>query len=35
MLGAGTYGQIYASYLKEEGVNLVRFIDEAYCFQGI
>jgi hypothetical protein len=34
LLRAGTYGQIYVSYLKEEGVNLVGLIDDAFYFQG-
>lgn len=34
IIGAGTHGQIYASYLKEAGVNIVGFIDDADHFQG-
>jgi sugar O-acyltransferase (sialic acid O-acetyltransferase NeuD family) len=28
IIGAGTHGQIYASYLKEEGVKVVGFVDD-------
>ncbi|QLE02501.1 NeuD/PglB/VioB family sugar acetyltransferase [Galbibacter sp. BG1] len=28
IIGAGTQGQVYASYLKEAGVNIVGFIDD-------
>ena len=28
IIGAGTQGQIYASYLKEAGVNIIGFIDD-------
>lgn len=28
IIGAGTYGQIYASYLNEAGVQIVGFIDD-------
>ncbi|MBU2951990.1 NeuD/PglB/VioB family sugar acetyltransferase [Tamlana agarivorans] len=34
IIGAGTHGQIYASYLKEADVNIVGFIDDADSFQG-
>ncbi|SFD07439.1 acetyltransferase [Algibacter pectinivorans] len=28
IIGAGTQGQVYASYLKEDGINIVGFIDD-------
>ena len=28
IIGAGTHGQIYASYLKEAGINIIGFIDD-------
>ena len=28
IIGAGTQGQVYASYLKEAGVNLIGFVDD-------
>ncbi|WP_318308091.1 acetyltransferase [Flagellimonas crocea] len=28
IIGAGTHGQIYASYLREEGINVVGFVDD-------
>ncbi|AXT59920.1 sialic acid O-acetyltransferase [Aquimarina sp. AD10] len=28
IIGAGTQGQVYASYLKEAGVNIIGFIDD-------
>lgn len=28
VIGAGTQGQVYASYLKEAGVNLIGFVDD-------
>ena len=28
IIGAGTYGEVYLSYLKEEGVNVIGFIDD-------
>ncbi len=28
IIGAGTHGQIYASYLKEEGIEVVGFVDD-------
>lgn len=34
IIGAGTHGQIYASYLKEAGINVIGFIDDADSFQG-
>ena len=34
IIGAGTHGQIYASYLKEAGINLIGYIDDADSFQG-
>lgn len=34
IIGAGTHGQIYASYLKEAGVTVVGFIDDADFYQG-
>lgn len=34
IIGAGTHGQIYASYLKEAGVDIVGFIDDADSFHN-
>ena len=34
IIGAGTHGQIYASYLKEAGVEIVGFIDDADSFHN-
>ncbi|MFC4220525.1 acetyltransferase [Flagellimonas marina] len=28
IIGAGTHGQIYASYLAEEGINVIGFVDD-------
>src|SRR5690606_20458049 len=28
IIGAGTQGQVYASYLKEAGVNIIGFMDD-------
>ena len=28
IIGAGTQGQVYASYMKEAGVNLIGFVDD-------
>ncbi|MGY3794353.1 NeuD/PglB/VioB family sugar acetyltransferase [uncultured Aquimarina sp.] len=28
IIGAGTQGQVYASYLKEAGINIIGFIDD-------
>lgn len=33
IIGAGTHGQIYVSYLREAGINVVGFIDDADSFQ--
>lgn len=35
ILGAGKYGQVYLSYLKECGVNIVGFLDDTPELQGI
>ncbi|MBJ7882700.1 NeuD/PglB/VioB family sugar acetyltransferase [Gelidibacter salicanalis] len=32
IIGAGTHGQIYASYLKEAGVDVIGFIDDDDSF---
>ena len=29
IIGAGTYGEVYLAYLREAGVNIVGFIDDA------
>ncbi|MCG2461182.1 NeuD/PglB/VioB family sugar acetyltransferase [Flavobacteriaceae bacterium F89] len=34
IIGAGTQGQIYASYLKEAGVNLIGWVDDDTNLQG-
>ncbi|WP_179345072.1 NeuD/PglB/VioB family sugar acetyltransferase [Winogradskyella ursingii] len=34
IIGAGTHGQIYASYLKEAGVEIIGFIDDSDAFYG-
>ena len=34
IVGAGTQGQIYASYLKEAGENIIGFIDDSDEIQG-
>ncbi|MEE0863971.1 MAG: acetyltransferase [Alistipes sp.] len=28
IIGAGTYGEVYAAYLKEAGVNIIGFLDD-------
>lgn len=28
IIGAGTYGQVYASYFKDAGINIIGFIDD-------
>ncbi|WP_024769170.1 NeuD/PglB/VioB family sugar acetyltransferase [Aquimarina macrocephali] len=28
IIGAGTYGQVYASYFKEAGINIIGYIDD-------
>ena len=28
IIGAGTYGEVYLSYLQEAGVNIVGFLDD-------
>ncbi len=34
IIGAGTQGQVYASYLKEAGVNIIGFIDDNSDLEG-
>ncbi|MBS9462208.1 NeuD/PglB/VioB family sugar acetyltransferase [Flagellimonas sp. 389] len=34
IIGAGTQGQIYASYIKEAGINLIGFIDDNPELEG-
>ncbi len=34
IIGAGTQGQVFASYLKEAGVNLIGFIDDSQELEG-
>jgi len=34
IVGAGTQGQVYASYLKESGVNLIGWVDDNDDLQG-
>lgn len=34
IIGAGTQGQVYASYLKEAGVNIVGFMDDDTSLVG-
>nr|WP_246849021.1 NeuD/PglB/VioB family sugar acetyltransferase [Aquimarina sp. U1-2] len=34
IIGAGTQGQVYASYLKEAGVSIIGFIDDNVNLQG-
>ncbi|MBQ0733116.1 NeuD/PglB/VioB family sugar acetyltransferase [Aquimarina celericrescens] len=34
IIGAGTQGQVYASYLKEAGVDIIGFIDDNPDLQG-
>lgn len=34
IIGAGTYGQVYYSYLKKAGINIVAFIDDNPNLQG-
>ncbi|XMO86133.1 acetyltransferase [Algibacter sp. AS12] len=34
IIGAGTQGQIYASYLKEAGIEVIGFIDDNDAIQG-
>ncbi len=34
IIGAGTQGQIYASYMKEAGIDIVGFIDDDSNLQG-
>ena len=34
IIGAGTQGQIYASYMIEAGINIVGFIDDDSSLQG-
>jgi len=34
IIGAGTQGQVYASYIKEAGINLIGFIDDDSSIQG-
>jgi len=34
IIGAGTHGQIYASYLRDANVNVIGFIDDDDSFQG-
>lgn len=33
IIGAGTYGEVYASYLKEQGVEVVGFLDDDTALQ--
>lgn len=28
IIGAGTYGEVYAAYLKEAGINIIGFLDD-------
>ncbi len=34
IIGAGTQGQVYASYLKEAGINIIGFIDDNLDLEG-
>ena len=34
IIGAGTHGEVYASFLKEEGVTITGFIDDDEALQG-
>ncbi|MBQ4819548.1 NeuD/PglB/VioB family sugar acetyltransferase [Aquimarina sp. MMG016] len=34
IIGAGTQGQVYASYLKEAGINIIGFIDDNPDLEG-
>ncbi|MCX2679178.1 acetyltransferase [Galbibacter sp. EGI 63066] len=34
IIGAGTQGQIYASYLKEAGINIIGFMDDNPALKG-
>ncbi|WP_378173700.1 NeuD/PglB/VioB family sugar acetyltransferase [Aquimarina sp. SS2-1] len=34
IIGAGTQGQVYASYLKEAGINIIGFIDDNPELEG-
>jgi len=34
IIGAGTQGQIYASYMKEAGIQVIGFVDDNAALQG-
>lgn len=34
LIGAGTYGEVYLAYLREAGVNVVGFLDDAPKFEN-
>ncbi|MCD8284060.1 MAG: acetyltransferase, partial [Opitutae bacterium] len=34
IIGAGTYGEVYLAYLRESGVEVVGFLDDAESMQG-
>ncbi len=34
IIGAGTYGEVYLAYLREAGVDVVGFLDDADAVQG-
>lgn len=34
IIGAGTYGEVYLSYLQEEGVEIIGFLDDNESLQG-
>ena len=34
IIGAGTYGEVYFTYLQEAGVNIVGFLDDDPRFEG-
>ena len=34
LIGAGTYGEVYLAYLREAGVDVVGFLDDAPKFEN-
>lgn len=34
IIGAGTYGEVYLTYLQEAGINIIGFLDDNPDFQG-
>lgn len=34
IIGAGTYGEVYLSYLQEAGVEIIGFLDDSKALHG-